>query len=474
MEIQMERKEGTCASVGKYGQDTVALPKETGRNGENKHCPAASTTKQARETQEKWNWVEPNVWTGRMLAALEEGVKGNVWFSLIDKVYSENNLRSAWKKVQANKGSAGVDHITVSEFAKELENNLGLIREGLEKQRYKPQQIREVEIPKPGSNEKRKLGIPTVRDRVVQAALLQVIEPIFEKGFSESSYGFRPRRSCKDALRQVVENLRKGYEYVVEADIQKYFDSIPHDKLTRSIKERIADGRVLQLIEQFLKQGVLGLMKEWRDERGTPQGGVISPLLANIYLNDFDHDMDREGYILIRYADDFVVMCRNEGEAERALSRITDWMNKLGLNLHPTKTRIVNMAKRGEGFDFLGYHFERTQRSGKIKRWPSTKSLNKIKVTIRGLTMRCNGHSLEYIIRALNRVLKGWFEYFKHSMGYTFRNLDQWIRMRLRSILRKRRNGHGRGRGLDHIRWMNSYFTEHGLFSLVAAHKALC
>ncbi|GAH36656.1 unnamed protein product, partial [marine sediment metagenome] len=202
-----------------------------------------------------------------------------------------------------------------------------------------------VYIPKRGRKERRPLGIPTVRDRVVQAALRQVIEPIFELDFSDNSYGFRPGCSCKDALREVDRLLKGGYEYVVEADIEDYFDSILHDRIMEQIGERIADGRVLRLVESFLKQGILEGMREWRPEKGTPQGGVISPLLANLYLDPLDHLMEAKGFMMIRYADDFVVLCSSEKEAHRAMEQIKGWIRSVGLRLHSDKTRVADMRK---------------------------------------------------------------------------------------------------------------------------------
>lgn len=431
-------------------------------------------TKQAREVRARWAWVEPCVWTERMLTALEKGVKGGVWFSLIDKVYSKRNLLSAFKRVKANRGSAGVDHITVEKFSKRLEDNIERVHKRLKEGSYYPQKIRRVYIPKLGSKEKRPLGIPTVRDRVVQAALRQVIEPIFELDFSDNSYGFRPERSCKDALREVNRLLKGGYEYVVDADIESYFDSIPHDRLMEQIGEKIADGRVLRLVESFLKQGVLEGMREWRPKKGTPQGGVISPLLANLYLDPLDHLMEAKGFMMIRYADDFVVLCSSEKEAHRAMEQIKGWIRSVGLRLHSDKTRVVDMRKAGFGFDFLGYHFERTRHSKRISRWPRKKSMQRLKDKIRRWTRRCNGNSLEQIIESINLILRGWFEYYKHSHKWTFPWLDRWVRMRLRSILRKRAGGRGRGRGLDNNRWPNTFFTALGLFSLTAAHEAVC
>ncbi len=414
---------------------------------------------QAGKTQ--WQWVEPSVWTDRMLAALHHGVKGGKWFSLIDKVYSLNNLCAAIDKVYRNKGAPGVDHVTVEMFAQDLEANLRNLQNSLQNQTYQPQAIRRKWIPKPGGKEKRPLGIPTVRDRVAQTAVRHVIEPIFERDFAEQSYGFRPGRGCKDALRRVESLLKQGYTYVVDADLKSYFDTIPHAALLERVKDKISDGRVLKLIEAYLKQGVLEDLKEWTPEEGTPQGAVISPLLANVYLDPLDHQMARRGIEMVRYADDFVLLCRSKAQAEQALQAVQRWTTQAGLTLHPEKTRIVHAFT--EGFDFLGYHFEQGTK------WPRKKSLKKLKDTIRAKTKRSNGHSMKTIIQDVNRTLIGWFEYFKHSHRYTFDRLDPWIRMRLRSILRKRSKRRGRGRGRDHNCWPNAYFAKQGLFSLQAA-----
>jgi len=395
--------------------------------------------------------------------ALERGVKGGSWFSLIDKVYDPRNLASAYRKVKQNRGSAGVDHVTIGQFTEHLDRNLEILTASLQDGSYRPQAIRRVWIPKPGSSEKRPLGIPTVRDRVVQGALRNVLEPIFEREFAAHSYGFRPGRSTKDALRRVSALLEAGYTHVVDADLRSYYDTIPRQGLMARIEAKVSDGRVLDLIRAFLDQEVMSGLEHWLPEEGTPQGAVISPLLSNIYLDPLDHEMADEGYEMVRYADDFIVLCRSREEAEQALARVETWTARAGLQLHPDKTRIVDAAQPG-GFDFLGYHFERGYR------WPSKKSLSKHKAKIRWHTRRTNGHSLQEIIRRVNSTSQGWFEYFKHSHRTTFAPLDQWIRMRLRSILRHRQGKRGRGRGLDHHRWPNAFFAEHGLFSHVTAY----
>ena len=419
--------------------------------------------KQAGDAQGIWSWVEPSVWTERMLTALEVGVKGGKWYSLIDKVASLSNLKSAFAQVKRNKGSAGVDRVTIRMFEAHLEENLQRLSVSLQEGSYIPQAIRRVWIRKPGSKEQRPLGIPTVRDRVVQAALRNVLEPIFERDFAAQSYGFRPERGTKDALRRVAELLKAGYVHVVDADLQSYFDTIPRQPLLEQVRGKVSDSKVLGLLEAYLGQEVMESAQDWTPERGTPQGAVISPLLSNIYLDPLDHRMAQLGYEMVRYADDFVILCRSHSEAQRALVEVEEWTTAAGLRLHPEKTRIVDATQRG-GFDFLGYHFERGYR------WPSPKSLRKIQDKIRAKTRRTDGQSLQRIISELVPVLRGWFEYFKHSHWSIFEKLDKWIRMRLRSILRHRQKRKGRSRGLDHNRWPNAFFAEQGLFSLTAAY----
>lgn len=415
----------------------------------------------------KWDWVEHSIWTERMLEALVKGVKGGVWFSLIDKVYRPQTLYAAWATVKRNGGSAGVDHQSTKDFEQELGSEIERLAEELRTGSYRPRPIRRVYIDKPGSKDKRPLGIPCVRDRVVQAALRLVIEPILEREFAAHSYGFRPKRGCKDALREVERLLKAGYTHVVDADLKAYFDTIPHAPLMTDIGHYIADGRVLGLIEGFLKQDILENMAHWTPEKGSPQGAVISPLLANLYLHPVDIAMGEAGYEMIRYADDFVILCRNREEAEEALAIVQRLTLDRGLTLHPGKTRVVDMAVPGEGFDFLGYHFEEGTR------WPRRKSLKKLKDAVRSKTGRSNGHSLAVIIEEVNRTLRGWFEYYKHSSRWTFPSMDSWVRRRIRSILRKRIGLKGISRGHDHQRWPNHFFREHGLLSLVEAHGTL-
>jgi RNA-directed DNA polymerase len=401
-----------------------------------------------------------------MLTALEEGVKGGKWFSLIDKVYRAANLAGAYRRVAANGGAAGVDHQTVQMYERQLEANQEKLAAQLRDGSYHPQAVRRVWIEKPGGKEKRPLGIPTVRDRVAQTALRNVLEPIFERDFAEQSYGFRPQRSTKQALRKVEALLKAGYTQVVDSDLKSYFDTIPHQLLLARVEEKVSDGRVIKLLAAYLQQGVMEGLASWTPESGTPQGAVISPLLSNIYLDPLDHLLATARLAMVRYADDFVILCRTEAEARQALTLVQAWTASNGLSLHPEKTQIVDATKRG-GFDFLGYHFERGYK------WPRKKSIKKLRASVRRKTPRLNGQSLSTIIEDVNRTLRGWYEYFKHSHKSEFAQQDSWIRMRLRSILRKRHGLSGRGRGADHQRWPNAYFATFGLFSLTSARTSL-
>jgi RNA-directed DNA polymerase len=436
------------------------------QNDENRPAPVAATPQQAGEARDPWWWVERAVWTERMLTRLTDRESANrVWFRLVDKTYAPVNLGSAFQKVWANGGSAGADKQTVAHFARQAESELSRLHEQLRDGTYRPQPVRRAWIPKPGSKEKRPLGIPAVRDRIVQAALRHVLEPIFETEFAGNSYGFRPGRGAKDALRRVDTLLKAGHDWVVDADLKSYFDTIPHERLMALVKERVADGRVLALVERFLRAGVLETAKGWQPtERGTPQGGVISPLLANLYLDPFDHQMERAGWELVRYADDFVILCRSQTQAQAALGQVQAWMEEAGLTLHPEKTRIVNANAPG-GFDFLGYHFERGMK------WPRKKSLMKLRERVRAKTLRVGGRSLKYIVADVNRTLRGWYGYFQHSKANTFGSVDSYVRRRLRSLLEKRRGRTRQGLGAAQQRWPNEWFARRGLLSLAAEHE---
>lgn len=430
---------------------------------------SAEEAKQGAEipsTRRDWSWVEAGVWTERMLSALGNGVKGGKWYSLIDKVYAPETLAIAWTKVRANQGAAGVDGQSVDRFEAKAEVYLSELSTALREGSYRPQAVKRVEIPK-GDGRTRPLGIPTVKDRIVQQAVRLVIEPIFESAFCDGSYGFRPERGCHDALREVDRWLKAGYTHVVDADLRSYFDTIPHDRLMARVEERVSDGRVLDLIRGWLKADILQGLNRWTPVEGSPQGAVISPLLANIYLDPLDRLMAERGYPMVRYADDFVILTRNHAEAEAALALVKMWVTSNGLTLHPDKTRIANCRKKGNGFEFLGYRFERGRRHVRKK------SLDKLKETIRVKTRRTRGQSLKVVVADLNRTLRGWFGYFKHAHSSIFGELDQMIRRRLRAMLRKQRGRPGVGNDrVDHQRWPNAYFANAGLFALHTAWQS--
>jgi RNA-directed DNA polymerase len=421
--------------------------------------------KQGAETwQRDWSWVEASIWTPRMLAALENGVKGGQWFSLIDKLVRPATLQLAWRKVARNHGAAGVDGQSVKRFARQADKYLEELAQALQTGTYRVQPVRRVEIPK-GPAKMRPLGIPAVKDRIVQSALKMVIEPIFERDFEDASYGFRPQRGCKDALRQVDHLIKAGYTHVVDADLASYFDSIPHERLMQRVAERISDGRILELIRKYLSQDIVQGLKRWTPTGGTPQGAVISPLLANVYLHPLDVRMRAKGFCIVRYADDFVVMCPSAQMAQEALTEVQAWVQQNELTLHPDKTRTGDCRVEGQGFEFLGYRFE----AG--RRWVRKKSLKSVKDRIRAKTGRSRGNSVDQIIDSLNPVLRGWFGYFKHADPFVFKMLDGFIRRRIRAILRKHRRHPGFGHCLaDHKRWPNAFFAEHGLFTLTQAH----
>ena len=401
-----------------------------------------------------------------MLSALVNGVKGGKWYALIDKVFALKTLRVAWAKVQANQGAAGVDGQSIERFAAKAEEYLSELGAALRSGEYRPQAVKRVDIPK-GDGKTRPLGIPTVKDRVVQQAVKLVIEPIFETAFCEGSYGFRPGRGCHDALREVDRLIKEGYTVVVDADVQSYFDTIPHERLMALIEEKVSDGRLLDLLRGWLKADILKGLERWTPTGGTPQGAVISPLLANIYLDPLDRLMESRGYRMVRYADDFVILTRTREEAEAALALVAAWVAENGLTLHPEKTRIANCRKKGNGFEFLGFRFERGRRHVRKK------SLTKLKEKIREMTRRTRGASLKDVVGDLNRSVRGWFGYFKHVHPSIFVELDGLIRRRLRALLRKQQKRPGRGIcRADHQRWPNAFFANAGLFALHTAWQA--
>lgn len=407
-------------------------------------------------------WASFAVWTERMLTTLRENrVRGGKWHTLYDKVMHERNLSLSAYKVVGKKGAAGVDRQTVHDFWEAHREELSQLQQELKAETYRPAPVRRVEIPKPGSPDKRPLGIPTVRDRVVQTALVHVLEPIFDHTFHARSFGFRHGRGCHAALRCVDQLLADGYVYVVDADLKSYFDTIPKDRLLELVKQKISDSAVIRLIQKYLSQEIMSELSAWLPETGVPQGAVLSPLLANLYLNPLDHHMSEQGFEMVRYADDFVILCRSQSEAESALALVRDWVTAAGLTLHPEKTQIVD--SRHESFAFLGYSFR-----GRF-RFPRAKSHRKVVDRIIELTPRNSGDSMATIIKDLNLLLRGWFNYFRHCFWNVFGDYDGMIRRRLRRILQKRHRRNPQ-RLPSTKRWPNHYFSDLGLYSLREAH----
>ena len=305
-----------------------------------------ATAKQGAEARD-WSWVEASIWRERMVSALGNGVKGGRWYGLMDKVYAPATLSAAWRKVRAKGGAAGVDGQSIERFAARAEEYLCELGADLRTGSYRAQPIRRVEIPK-GDGQTRPLGISTVKDRIAQAAVKLVIEPIFEAMFLPGSYGFRPGRGCRDALREVDGLIREGYAFAVDADLRSYFDSIAHERLMERVATRISDGRVLDLLRAWLGQDIFDGLERWTPMQGTPQGAVISPLLANLYLHPLDERLAGRGYRMVRYADDFVVLCRSQEEAVAALAEVRDWVEANGLALHRTRRIWGTAASRAK------------------------------------------------------------------------------------------------------------------------------
>jgi RNA-directed DNA polymerase len=379
--------------------------------------------------------------------------------SLIDKVWNEKNLEQAWKRVKINKGSAGIDNITIQEFQQNLPQNLAEIQRLLKENRYTPKPVKRVLIPK-DNGKMRQLGIPTVRDRVVQQALKNILEPIFEEIFLAQSHGYRPNTDAHAAIRKAEAFLETGYHWEVDADIEGFFDHVDHEILLDLVNEKVSDGRILLLIRSFLTSGIMneGIFEE--STEGTPQGGNLSPLLSNIYLNHFDRRMGELGNLHLRYADDILIFCKYEWEAHDALKRAKEVLEgELKLKLSPEKTKIVK--GRRKGIEFLGFHF-----NGRWRR-PGNKAKKRFKAEIKQRTRRQQPKSLKEVIQSINPVIRGWGNYFKGgTVKKLFEELDGYIRGRLRSFRVKRRT------------WKvllytipKSLFEKLGLFSLASLLK---
>jgi group II intron reverse transcriptase/maturase len=362
----------------------------------------------------------------------------------VDKVYQRKNLAMAWEQVRANRGSGGVDGENLDSFAAQLDQQLDRLHSELRQDTYRPQPVRQVPIPKPGKpGEFRQLGIPTIYDRVCQQALLNRLAPIFEPMFDDANFGYRPRRSTKDALRKVWREIQSGRSWIVDADLKDFFGSVDHQKLLTLVSQQVSDGRVLRLIRAMLEAGSCCEGQFSRTERGTPQGGVISPLLSNILLTPFDREMRAQGYQLTRYADDWVLTCESEEEAQAAVMTAERILAQLGVQLHPQKTRIVHIHC---GFEFLGYKIKqgrpraavcrrklgRSSPAGTVYAYPREKSIDRFKDQIRQRTKRRIPLSTEQIIAELNPIVRGWGQYYKRShVRKLFTHLDAWIVRRL-------------------------------------------
>jgi RNA-directed DNA polymerase len=411
------------------------------------------------------------VWTPAMVEAREKlKAAGRKWYLLYDKVYDPRNLHEAWEQVRTNAGAPGLSGETIEQYGKTIGERLGKVTERLREQRYEAQPIRRKWIPKTdGSGQQRPLGIPEVEDRIVQAAIVRVIEPIYEGKFFDGSYGFRPERSALHALAQLEKEITAGKPYLVDADIRNCFGSIPHERLMEEVGKEVSDPKLLALMRRFVEADIVEEVKRWTPEEGTPQGAVLSPLLANIYMHEFDQRMLAAGYAVIRYADDFVVSCPTQEEAEQAREKAGEILKAMGLELHPQKTRVIDT--RTSRFQFLGYEF--WPREGKPPgREPRPSSRRKIEDAVRRKTPKRSGKSMRETIEDLRPTLRGWYGYYRYSFWNVFTDLDGFVRRRLRSILRKfeKRKGTAFNRD-DNPRYPAKYFKRLECPSLSEAHQ---
>lgn len=460
MSEKVKNAQVLCGEVRSTGQ-SKELPSgdsEVGAEAAPGHRGADSAPRPSRETRPATRSEDgaacPRRQTPDRAQAASQGKPARKAHSLIDKVYHWDNLYRAWRRVRANKGAHGLDRVTIRMFEADWETHLREIQRKLMQDRFEPQPVRRAYIPK-GSDPKqrRPLGIPVVADRIVQQALLQVLAPLFDSQMSDRSFGFRPGRSAHHAIATTIQDAKQGYKYLVDADIESFFDRIDHEVVMSRVRARIADGRVLRLIEAFLKAGVHEDGIVTVPTEGTPQGGVISPWLSNLVLDDLDKALEARGLRFVRYADDFVVLCSSPKEAEEALEVVKQVLGTLKLSLNETKTRLTSF---GQGFEFLGFRFRR------FRVGIRDKSLERFRARVRSLTRRQQGRNVDAVLADLNPVLRGWAGYFGVAeVSKSFRNLDKWVRMRIRAFRFKRKCHH------DNWRLPKRRLARWGLLSLL-------
>ena len=400
------------------------------------------------------------------LRKFREHFPGRKFFQLIDKVYEMKNLKEAWKKVKSNKGCAGIDKQSISDFQKQSEMHLKEIQRAVKNGMYEPMPTLRRLIPK-GDNKVRALGIPTVKDRILQQATKNVIEQIFEMKFLDCSYGYRPNKSAHQAVEQIKKYVEQGYIWVIDADVEKFFDSVDHKLLMGFVAKEISDGKVLNLIESWLKAGVMNEGKREETVVGTPQGGTVSPLLANIYLHEMDIEITKiDSVRLVRYADDFVILCKTKEDAERTMKQVKEILTGLKLRLNKAKTKIVNLNR--ESFEFLGFKLKRA--GGKVFVIPKRKSIEKFKEAIRRVTWRRQPVKPEEMIGRLNSVIRGWGNYFKiGNVKRLFERLDGWIRTRVRTFIERKKSEYAKARISNYV--LKSGYKLTSLMTLIKPHS---